>query len=53
VPGPDARVPAGDGVRLVIPQLGPLPLQIDFGFPVRRERAERQQVFSFWLGFMS
>ncbi|MBI1918229.1 MAG: outer membrane protein assembly factor BamA [Planctomycetes bacterium] len=47
----DYRVSAGVGVRFTVPMLGPVPIALDFGFPIVRGAHDRQQVFSFWLGF--
>jgi outer membrane protein assembly complex protein YaeT len=47
----DYRVSAGFGVRFVIPMLGPVPIALDFGFPIVKAQGDREQVFSFWLGF--
>jgi outer membrane protein insertion porin family len=47
----DYRVAAGVGVRFVIPQLGPVPIALDFGFPLIKASTDNTQVFSFWLGF--
>ena len=47
----DYRVSAGVGVRFVVPLLGPVPIALDFGFPIVKADADRDQVFSFWLGF--
>ena len=47
----DYRVTAGVGLRISMPQLlGPVPLAIDFGFPLRDAPGDRTQVFSFWIG---
>lgn len=47
----DYRVTAGFGFRISMPQvLGPVPLAIDFGFPIRQVAGDQKQVFSFWLG---
>lgn len=43
----DYRLSVGMGLRLYIPQLGPVPLAFDFGFPLLRERTDDPQVFSF------
>jgi outer membrane protein insertion porin family len=32
----DYRVPAGVGVRFTVPMLGPVPVALDFGFPVMK-----------------
>jgi len=45
------RVTAGVGMRISMPQLlGPVPLAIDFGFPIRKADGDKKQVFSFWIG---
>jgi len=41
------RVSLGTGVRLYIPQFGPVPIAFDFGFPVIREDTDESQVLSF------
>jgi outer membrane protein insertion porin family len=47
----DYRVTAGVGLRISMPQLlGPVPLAIDFGFPLREGPGDKRQVFSFWIG---
>ncbi len=45
------RVAAGAGLRLVVPMLGPVPIALDFGFPLVKGENDRTQVFSFWVGF--
>jgi outer membrane protein assembly complex protein YaeT len=47
----DYRVSAGFGVRFVVPPLGPVPIALDFGFPIVKGPGDKEQVFSFWLGF--
>jgi outer membrane protein insertion porin family len=47
----DYRVAAGFGVRFVVPMLGPVPIALDFGFPIVKASTDNTQVFSFWLGF--
>jgi outer membrane protein assembly complex protein YaeT len=47
----DYRVSAGFGIRFTVPMLGPVPIALDFGFPIVRADSDRTQVFSFWLGF--
>ena len=47
----DYRVSAGFGVRFVVPPLGPVPIALDFGFPIVKGPEDREQVFSFWFGF--
>jgi len=47
----DYRVAAGVGLRIAMPQLlGPVPLAIDFGFPIVQGPGDKRQVFSFWIG---
>jgi len=47
----DYRVSAGFGVRFVVPMLGPVPIALDFGFPIVKGPNDNEQVFSFWLGW--
>jgi len=44
------RVSAGFGLRIVVPMLGPVPIALDFGFPILKAPQDNQQVFSFWVG---
>jgi hypothetical protein len=46
----DYRVSAGAGLRVRVPTLGPVPVGLDFGFPIAKES---EQTFSFWLGLFS
>lgn len=41
------RVSIGIGIRLYIPQLGPVPLAFDFGFPILKQSNDQSQLFSF------
>jgi outer membrane protein assembly complex protein YaeT len=47
----DYRVSVGAGVRFVVPMLGPVPIALDFGFPIVKGPGDQEQVFSFWIGF--
>jgi outer membrane protein insertion porin family len=47
----DYRVSAGFGLRFVIPMMGPVPIALDFGFPIVKSSTDRNQLFSFYLGF--
>jgi outer membrane protein assembly factor BamA len=47
----DYRVSAGFGVRFMVPMLGPVPIALDFAFPIVKGPRDQEQVFSFWLGF--
>jgi len=49
----DYRVTAGLGIRMVVPMLGPVPLALDFGFPIVKGPGDREQLVSFWLGFFN
>src|SRR5262249_11412037 len=40
------RVAAGFGLRLVVPILGPVPIALDFGFPIVKGPNDNTQVFS-------
>jgi outer membrane protein insertion porin family len=44
------RVSAGVGARVIVPMLGPVPIALDFGFPIVKGPGDREQVFSFWVG---
>ncbi|MFO0964053.1 MAG: BamA/TamA family outer membrane protein [Gemmataceae bacterium] len=44
------RVSAGVGLRISVPMLGPVPIALDFGFPIVRAPDDKTQVFSFWVG---
>jgi len=43
----DYRVSVGFGVRLYVPQLGPVPIAFDFGFPIKDVEGDEDQVLSF------
>lgn len=47
------RVTAGFGLRITVPMLGPVPIALDFGFPIVKAPEDRNQVFSFWVGFFN
>lgn len=44
------RVSAGVGLRIVVPMLGPVPIALDFGFPIIKGKYDREQIFSFYVG---
>ena len=46
----DYRVAAGFGLRVQVPQMGPVPLAFDFAFPIAKNGQDDTQVFSFFLG---
>lgn len=47
----DYRVTVGFGVRIAVPALGPLPIALDFGFPVVKGQFDNKQVFQFSMGW--
>jgi outer membrane protein assembly complex protein YaeT len=49
----DYRVAAGFGFRIQVPMFGPVPIALDFGFPIVKGPQDRTQLFSFWLGFFN
>ena len=44
-------VSAGFGLRFTVPMLGPVPIALDFGFPIVKPSGDITQVFNFWMGF--
>lgn len=44
------RVSAGFGLRITVPMFGPVPIALDFGFPIVKAPEDRTQIFSFWVG---
>lgn len=47
----DFRVAPGLGLRVTVPAMGPAPIALDFAFPVSSASTDREQVFSFSMGF--
>ncbi|MCK5113484.1 MAG: outer membrane protein assembly factor BamA [Phycisphaerae bacterium] len=47
----DYRVSAGVGIRVTIPFMGPVPLALDFGFPLVKSSDDDTQMFSFAIGW--
>ena len=45
------RSSVGLGVRLTLPIFGQVPIALDFGFPITKDRTDDTQVISFSLGF--
>jgi outer membrane protein insertion porin family len=45
------RISFGVGLRVTIPMFGPVPMAIDFGFPLVKASEDDTQVFSFSLGW--
>jgi outer membrane protein insertion porin family len=48
----DYRVSVGAGLRLKIPGMGPLPIALDFGFPLMQKDSDVKQMFSFYVGWI-
>jgi outer membrane protein insertion porin family len=46
------RVAPGFGLRITIPAMGPAPIALDFAFPIVKEDGDREQIFSFFIGFL-
>jgi outer membrane protein assembly factor BamA len=44
--------PQDHSPKVTVPMLGPVPIAIDFGFPLVKQPPPRQ-VFNFWMGFFS
>jgi outer membrane protein insertion porin family len=47
----DFRVSVGGGLRLIVPMFGPVPIALDWGYPVVKKDTDERQIFSFWVGF--
>jgi outer membrane protein insertion porin family len=45
------RVAPGFGLRITVPAMGPAPIALDFAFPISAENGDREEVFSFFVGF--
>ena len=45
------RTSVGFGVRLTLPIFGQVPIALDFGFPITKDRTDDRQIVSFSLGF--
>jgi outer membrane protein insertion porin family len=43
----DYRASAGFGFRIRVPGLSPIPIALDFGFPILREDTDRRRLFTF------
>jgi outer membrane protein assembly complex protein YaeT len=46
------RVSAGLGLRWIVPLLGPVPMNLDFGFPISKHGKDDTEIFSFSIGWM-
>ncbi len=45
------RASVGAGLRIVVPALGPLPIALDFAFPLAKGPYDSKQIFSFYVGW--
>jgi len=45
------RASAGVGLRWLIPAMGPIPMSLDFGFPISKNTDDDTQILSFSLGW--
>ncbi len=45
------RAAAGVGLRWIIPMFGPLPMSLDFGFPLNKDDDDETQLLSFTFGW--
>jgi outer membrane protein insertion porin family len=44
------RASVGFGVRFTIPFFGPVPFDLDFGFPIMKNKDDQEEIFSFSIG---
>jgi outer membrane protein assembly factor BamA len=47
----DYRVSIGTGLRISVPALGPMPIALDFAFPIVKGPFDQKQIFSFYVGW--
>ncbi|MBT3278346.1 MAG: outer membrane protein assembly factor [Phycisphaerales bacterium] len=47
----DFRASVGFGLRVQVPMLGPVPMALDFGFPISKQGEDDKQLFSFTIGY--
>ncbi len=45
------RASVGFGLRVQVPMLGPVPMALDFGFPISKQSEDDTQFFSFSIGW--
>jgi len=46
------RVSAGFGLRLSIPAMGPMPIALDFAFPIVKADSDKERMFNFRVGML-
>ncbi len=44
------RLSVGAGLRVTVPAMGPVPIALDFAYPIMHESFDKRQVFSFYVG---
>lgn len=44
------RLSAGAGLRITVPGMGPVPIALDWAFPIMKQDFDRDQLFSFYIG---
>jgi outer membrane protein insertion porin family len=47
----DFRASVGVGLRLIVPMFGPVPIALDWAYPIVMKDTDERQIFSFWVGF--
>jgi outer membrane protein insertion porin family len=47
----DFRVSAGAGLRLIVPMFGPVPIALDWAYPIVKKATDERELFSFYVGF--
>ena len=47
----EVRVSTGFGIRFAVPFLGPEPISLDFGFPIKKEPGDDRELVSFGIAF--
>jgi outer membrane protein assembly complex protein YaeT len=45
------RVSVGTGLRIITPLTGPVPIALDFAYPIVKAPGDIKQIFSFYVGF--
>ena len=44
------RAAVGTGLRVIVPQLGPMPLAFDIAYPISKEEGDKTRTFTFFVG---
>jgi outer membrane protein assembly complex protein YaeT len=47
----DVRVSVGVGLRMIVPMFGPVPIALDWAYPINKLPSDERQIFSFYVGF--